>query len=226
MLALHCKLTQANKKIVDKKKKKNSRSCRETLIQKEILLPKEKQKKKTEKKKTKNLHSLSNNNTPIKDSSTMFFRSIIGSTVRPANFLNTSRLLSTAIPSAATTSPVSALKFTSNGSRDLYAIMKLHNLPYLVTKGDKVYLPYKLKNASIGDVLNITEVTTLGSPSYTLNAKEGIAPELFELKASVVEITREPVYQVVRKKQRCRRKKTFNVEPFQTVLMINELKLK
>lgn len=182
--------------------------------------------KNKKKKKTKNLHSLSNNNTPIKDSSTMFFRSIIGSTVRPANFLNTSRLLSTAIPSAATTSPVSALKFTSNGSRDLYAIMKLHNLPYLVTKGDKVYLPYKLKNASIGDVLNITEVTTLGSPSYTLNAKEGIAPELFELKASVVEITREPVYQVVRKKQRCRRKKTFNVEPFQTVLMINELKLK
>lgn len=187
---------------------------------------KRKAEEKNKKKKTKNLHSLSNNNTPIKDSSTMFFRSIIGSTVRPANFLNTSRLLSTAIPSAATTSPVSALKFTSNGSRDLYAIMKLHNLPYLVTKGDKVYLPYKLKNASIGDVLNITEVTTLGSPSYTLNAKEGIAPELFELKASVVEITREPVYQVVRKKQRCRRKKTFNVEPFQTVLMINELKLK
>lgn len=225
MLALHCKLTQANKKIVDKKKK-NRGPAEKPSYKRKFYYQKKSRRKKQKKKKTKNLHSLSNNNTPIKDSSTMFFRSIIGSTVRPANVLNTSRLLSTAIPSAATTSPVSALKFTSNGSRDLYAIMKLHNLPYLVTKGDKVYLPYKLKNASIGDVLNITEVTTLGSPSYTLNAKEGIAPELFELKASVVEITREPVYQVVRKKQRCRRKKTFNVEPFQTVLMINELKLK
>ncbi|RCK65350.1 54S ribosomal protein L49, mitochondrial [Candida viswanathii] len=154
------------------------------------------------------------------------FRSIIGSTVRPCSVLSTARAYSTAVPAAATASPTAALKFTSNGSRDLYAIMKIHNMPYLVTKGDKVYLPYRLKRAAVGDVLNITDVTTLGTPSYTMNAKEGISPELYDLKASVIEITREPLYQVVRKRQRCRRKKTYNVEPFQTVLRINELKLK
>ncbi|KAI5958771.1 hypothetical protein CANMA_004188 [Candida margitis] len=121
---------------------------------------------------------------------------------------------------------ISALKLSSNGSRDLYAIMRLYNMPYLVTKGDKIYLPYKMKNVKVGDVLNLNDVTTLGSTNYTLNISTGIDPSIYELQASVVEITREPLYQVVKKKPRCRRTKTFNVEPFQTVLRINELKLK
>ncbi|KAF6061891.1 hypothetical protein FOB64_006462 [Candida albicans] len=131
------------------------------------------------------------------------------------SWVNATRLYSVANASTTTTitttssSPLSTLKLSSN-----------------VTKGDKVYLPYKLKNASVGDVLNLNDVVTLGSPQYTLNMKEGISPELFDLKASVVEITKEPRYQVTRKKQRCRTTKTTQVEPFQTVLMINELKLK
>lgn len=159
------------------------------------------------------------------------FRSV-SKTIRPISWVNATRLYSVANASTTTTitttssSPLSTLKLSSNGSRDLYAIFRLHNLPYLVTKGDKVYLPYKLKNASVGDVLNLNDVVTLGSPQYTLNMKEGISPELFDLKASVVEITKEPRYQVTRKKQRCRTTKTTQVDPFQTVLMINELKLK
>ncbi|KAI5959951.1 uncharacterized protein KGF55_005183 [Candida pseudojiufengensis] len=124
------------------------------------------------------------------------------------------------------TNSITTLKLSSNGSRDLYAIFRLYNMPYLVTKGDKIYLPFKLKNVKIGDILKLNDVITLGSTSYTFNDKKGIDPSLFELQASVVEITREPLYHVIRKKQRCRRTKTFNVEPFQTVLMINELKLK
>ncbi|KAG2733942.1 hypothetical protein G9P44_003467 [Scheffersomyces stipitis] len=117
------------------------------------------------------------------------------------------------------------LKLNSNGSKHLYAVFKLHNMPYLVTKGDKVYLPFKLANAQVGDSLVLDNVTTLGSPDFTYNNDEGIPQDLYQLKASVVEITREPYYEVYRKKQRCRRLKTFPVEPFQTVLMINELKV-
>lgn len=102
----------------------------------------------------------------------------------------------------------------------------MHNLPYMVTKGDKVYLPYKLKDAQVGDSLILNDVTTIGSPDYTYNDANGIDTSLFDLKASVTEITREPYYEVYRKKPRCRRLKTFKVEPFQTVLTINELKLK
>lgn len=121
---------------------------------------------------------------------------------------------------------ISALKLSSNGSKDLYAIMRLYNMPYLVTKGDKIYLPYKMKNVKVGDTLNLNDVTTLGSTTHTLNVSSGIDPSIYELQASVVEITREPLYQVVKKKPRCRRTKTTNVEPFQTVLRINELRLK
>lgn len=121
---------------------------------------------------------------------------------------------------------ISALKPSSNGSKDLYAVMRLYNMPYLVTKGDKIYLPYKMKNVKVGDVLNLNDVTTLGSTTHTLNINSGIDPSIYELQASVVEITREPLYQVVKKKPRCRRTKTTNVEPYQTVLRINELRLK
>ncbi|KAK6461502.1 mitochondrial ribosomal protein, large subunit [Scheffersomyces coipomensis] len=138
---------------------------------------------------------------------------------------NAYRSLATASIQSNITSDLTPLKINSNGSRDLYAIFKLHNIPYLVTKGDKVYLPFKLKNAKVGDSLKLNNVTTLGSPEYTFKVDQGINNELYELKASVVEITKEPYYEVYRKKQRCRRLKTFPVEPFQTVLMINELKL-
>lgn len=99
-------------------------------------------------------------------------------------------------------------------------------MPYLVTKGDKIYLPFKLKNALVGDELVLNNVTTLGAPEFTYNDDAGIPSLAYDLRASVVEITREPYYEVYRKKQRCRRLKTFKVEPHQTVLMINELSLR
>lgn len=123
-------------------------------------------------------------------------------------------------------SDLTALKLNSNGLEHLYAVFKLHNMPYLVTKGDKVYLPFKLKNAEVGDKLVLNNVTTLGSPDYTYNDDTGIDPKLFNLTAQVSEITREPYREVYRKKQRCRRIKTFPVEPFQTVLTIDDLMLK
>lgn len=173
------------------------------------------------------------------------FRSSIVRLARPSALLNVSRMYS----AAATTTPatvrtnthqptnsinqesnstidMSALKISSNGSKHLYAIFRLHNMPYLVTKGDKVYLPYRLKGADLGDELTLNDVTTLGSPSYTFNDKAGISTRLFDLKATVTEVTREPVYYTVKKKQRCRRTKTYVNEPFQTVLTITELKLK
>ncbi|KAG7660435.1 uncharacterized protein J8A68_006061 [[Candida] subhashii] len=162
------------------------------------------------------------------------FRSSIVRLTKPSALLNTSRMY-TASASSATSTPIntiqskpdlSALKLSSNGSKDLYAIFRLHNLPYLVTKGDKVYLPYKLKGADFGDELDLNDVTTLGSPTYTYTEKSGIPQELFKLRAKITEVTREPLYLTVKKKQRCRRKKTYENEHFQTVLTISELKLK
>ncbi|ODV80597.1 uncharacterized protein CANTADRAFT_20177 [Suhomyces tanzawaensis NRRL Y-17324] len=139
------------------------------------------------------------------------------------SFSSMSRLGNAAVRSAVP--DLHTLKISTNGSNHLYAIFKLHNMPYMVTKGDRVYLPFKLKNVQVGDKLKLNDVTTLGSPEFTYNDNKGIPQDAYELTASVVEITREPYYEVYRKKQRCRRLKTFPVEPFQTVLMVDELKV-
>lgn len=117
------------------------------------------------------------------------------------------------------------LKFDSNGSRDLYAICKIHNMPYLVTKGDRIVLPYRIRNHNVGDVLNLDTVTTLGLRNFTFNNDKGIPQAAFSLTATLAEITREPKYNVYKKRPRNRRLKTVEVEPFQTHLVISELKL-
>lgn len=121
---------------------------------------------------------------------------------------------------------LAALKFDSNASRELYAVCKIHNMPYMVTKGDRLVLPYKIRNHVVGDVLKLDNVVSIGSRNFTYNDDSGIPEEAYELTATLAEITREPKYQVYKKKQRCRRLKTVDVEPFQTHLVINELKLK
>lgn len=117
------------------------------------------------------------------------------------------------------------LKLDSNGCSDLYAIFKIHNIPYMVTKGDTVILPYRMKNQKIGDVLDLNNVTTIGSRNFTYTNEKGIPKQIYELRATLAEITREPKYQVFKKRQRCRRLKTVDVEPYQTHLVISELKL-
>lgn len=117
------------------------------------------------------------------------------------------------------------LKMDSNGSSELYAICKIHNMPYMVSKGDRLILPYKMKNLKVGDVLKLNNVTSIGSRNFTFNDENGIPEQAFELTATLAEITREPKYQVYKKKQRCRRLKTVDVEPYQTHLVISELKV-
>lgn len=136
--------------------------------------------------------------------------------------LTATRMLSVAVPSHQ--SPLQLLKFNA-AATNLYAVFRLHNMPYLVTKGDRVVLPFKLKGAEVGDQLRLSDIITVGSPEYTYNDNKGVPKEWVDLRANVVEITKEPYYEVYRKKQRCRRHKTFPVQPYQTILMINELKL-
>ncbi|CAI5760472.1 unnamed protein product [Candida verbasci] len=136
------------------------------------------------------------------------------------------RFITTTTTTATSVSPINLLKYSSNGSRDLYAIANIHNLPYLIRKGDLVYLPYKLKNVKVGDLIDFKKITTIGSPNVTLNEKDGINPNLLDINASCVEITKEPIRVKINKKQRCRRTTRIYDEPYQTVIRINELRLK
>lgn len=109
-------------------------------------------------------------------------------------------------------------------SSELYAIFRVHNRPYLVTLGDKVILPFKLKQADVGDVLNLNDVTTIGSRNYQL-IDDPINPSLFTLKATILEKTKR-VFRVREVTKRRNRKVRHAINKADlTVLRISELKI-
>lgn len=109
-------------------------------------------------------------------------------------------------------------------SNELYAAFRVHNRPYLVTLGDKVVLPFKLKQADVGDILNLNDVTTIGSRNYQL-IDNPIDPKLFTLKATVLEKTKRAFQIREVTKRRNRRVRHAKNKADLTVLRITELKV-
>ncbi|CAI4034328.1 hypothetical protein SMKI_10G1150 [Saccharomyces mikatae IFO 1815] len=107
-------------------------------------------------------------------------------------------------------------------SNELYAVFKIHNRPYLVTEGDRVILPFKLKQAEVGDILNMTDVTTLGSRNYKLVGYP-INSSLYTLKATVVGKTKRAFQTREVTKRRNRRIRHANSKGDLTILRISEL---
>ncbi|QLL33828.1 hypothetical protein HG536_0F01530 [Torulaspora globosa] len=109
-------------------------------------------------------------------------------------------------------------------SNELYAIFRVHNRPYLVTKGDKVILPFKLKQADVGDTLNLTDVITLGSRNYKL-VDYPIDHSLYTLKATVLEKTKRAFEVREVTKRRNRKVRHAKSKGDLTVIRISELKV-
>ncbi|CUS20729.1 LAQU0S01e13344g1_1 [Lachancea quebecensis] len=109
-------------------------------------------------------------------------------------------------------------------SNELYAVIRIHNRPYLVTKGDKVTLPFKLKQAEVGDILNMNDVTTIGSRNYKV-ADSPLDPSLYTIKATVLEKTKRPMRVREVTKRRNRKVRHAVSKPDLTVLRISELSL-
>lgn len=108
--------------------------------------------------------------------------------------------------------------------KDLYATIRIHNRPYLITEGDKIILPFRLKNAEVGDVLNFDDVTTIGSRNFTYSDTP-IDSSLYSIKATVIEKTKKPMYTKEITKRRQRHVRHVNVKHDLTVLRVSELKL-
>lgn len=108
--------------------------------------------------------------------------------------------------------------------QDIYATIKIHNRSYLVTEGDTVILPFRLKEAEVGDVLDIYNVTTLGSRNYTV-VGEPIDKSLYSIKATVIEKTKNPLYIKEVTKRRNRHVRHIPVQHDKTILRISELKI-
>lgn len=109
-------------------------------------------------------------------------------------------------------------------SSDLYAVFRIHNRPFLVTKGDTVVLPFHMKNVKVGDTLNLNDVITIGSRNHKL-IDYPIDSNLYTLTAKIIELTRKPIVVNEKTKRRQRRVRTVKTKQMITILRINELKL-
>ncbi|CCE64597.1 hypothetical protein TPHA_0I00910 [Tetrapisispora phaffii CBS 4417] len=110
-------------------------------------------------------------------------------------------------------------------ANELYAVFKVHERPYLVTEGDIVTLPFRMKEADVGDTLILNDVTTLGSRNFKLIDKP-IDPKFYSLKAVVVEKTKRAfqVREVTKRRNRKVRHATSKADL--TVIRISELAIK
>ena len=153
----------------------------------------------------------------------------LGKLVLPSfRFIRTNTTLAnTATTTATTTTTPLKTKLDTTPlklSNELYAIFRIHNRPYVVTEGDKVILPFKMKQADVGDVLNLTDVTTIGSRNYRL-VDDPIDQSLYSLKATVLEKTKRK-YRVREVTKRRNRKVRHAVSKGDlTIIRISELKV-
>ena len=156
----------------------------------------------------------------------MFMRNL-GKLVFPSiKFIRTNTTLANTAAANATTTPLKTKIDTTplKLSNELYAIFRIHNRPYVVTEGDKVILPFKMKQADVGDVLNLTDVTTIGSRNYRL-VDDPIDQSLYSLKATVLEKTKRK-YRVREVTKRRNRKVRHAVSKGDlTIIRISELKV-
>lgn len=109
-------------------------------------------------------------------------------------------------------------------ANDLYATVRVHKNPYLVTVGDIMTLPYHLKTAEVGDVLKFTDVTTIGSRNFTYH-HDPIYPGIVSVKATVIEKTKLPMRIREVTKRRQRKVRHAISKPHKTLLRVTEIKI-
>lgn len=107
-----------------------------------------------------------------------------------------------------------------------YITIHIHKFPFLVTLGDTITLPFRLKGVIPGQSLRLTHASVLGSRDFTLKGAPYIDESLYSCRATVVEETSEPLRIKTKTKRRQRHIKTVKSKHPYTVLRIKELVVK
>lgn len=107
----------------------------------------------------------------------------------------------------------------------LYASLRIHNRPYLVTVGDNLTLNFRLKDAEVGNILHFTDIASVGSRNYILTGIPAVDTQTVSVKARVIEKTKEPMRFKYITKRRNRKVKRIATKLPHTVLCITEIKL-
>ncbi|KAL1839848.1 hypothetical protein VTJ49DRAFT_1079 [Mycothermus thermophilus] len=106
-----------------------------------------------------------------------------------------------------------------------YIRIHIHGRPFLVTEGDSLRLPFRLRGVQTGDVLRLDKASVLGSRDLTLKGAPYVDERLFTCRAVVTGVEAEPMRVMIKKKQRCRRKKHVRSKHRFTVLRICEVRV-
>lgn len=125
-----------------------------------------------------------------------------------------------------------------------YITAHIHGLPYLLTAGDTLRLPFLMHGVRPGDVLRLNRASSLGSRDYTLVAPRAAkaAPgegsggartdvpcldeRLFVCRAVVMGVESEPMRVLEKTKRRQRRVKKVKSKHRYTVLKITEVEVR
>lgn len=107
----------------------------------------------------------------------------------------------------------------------LYATVHIHDRKFLVTEGDEIVLPVRMKDVKVGDVLNLHHVSTIGTREHTLTGAPAIDPSIFKIQGVVLEKTRTTAQTHERTQRRVRHVRHVVSQNCVTVIRISELKL-
>lgn len=111
----------------------------------------------------------------------------------------------------------------------LYARIHIHNWDMMVTPGDIIKLPVRMRDVEVGSTLTFSECSEIGSRNHTLsgglNGKGRIDPSLFRIKGVCLEKTR--VKRAVKETTRRRRRHVKHVVSNNclTVIRVSEVSL-
>ncbi|KAI5796603.1 ribosomal protein L21-like protein [Geopyxis carbonaria] len=104
-----------------------------------------------------------------------------------------------------------------------YITIHIQGFPFLVTVGDTLTLPFRLKGVTPGDLLRLTHASILGSRDYTLKGNPFIDEKLYTCRAVVVSETAEPMRVKEKTKRRNRKIKKVKSKHTYTSIRIREL---
>lgn len=107
-----------------------------------------------------------------------------------------------------------------------YIIIHIHGKPYLVTPGDTVRLPFRMKGVVPGDIIRLNRAACIGSRDFTLKGAPYINERIFECRATIMGAESEPMRFKEKTKRRNRKVKTVKSKHRFTILRIAELKIK
>lgn len=107
----------------------------------------------------------------------------------------------------------------------LYATVHIHDRKFLVSEGDEILLPVRLRDAEVGDELSFDKISSIGSRDHTLTGAPLIDPAHFKIKGVVIEKTREKRRINERTQRRIRHVRHVVVKNCITVIRISEISL-